>query len=157
ADRLRVRLAVVHAAAHVGIERQVEHAQQEAAPWQLGHRHVLQAEVLARRQPLGPGRKHDLLDRGLTHGALPTTRSASFDAREAQARRAVDSNGSRSGRQANLVSINSALPAPACSTRRAARARSIYIHRRRAGTLTPRLRARRTSPCRRRREYWACG
>jgi hypothetical protein len=28
ANRLRVRLAVVHAAAHVRIERQVEHAQQ---------------------------------------------------------------------------------------------------------------------------------
>src|SRR5262245_23997674 len=61
------------------------------------------------------------------------------------------------GRQANLVSINSALLAPACSTRPPARARSIYIRHRRAGTPTPRLGARRTSPCRRHREYWACG
>ena len=56
-----------------------------------------------------------------------------------------------------LVSINSQPLAPACSTRRPARARSIYIRRRRAETQRPRLRARRTSPCRRRREYWACG
>src|SRR5262249_3599495 len=55
------------------------------------------------------------------------------------------------------VAINSPPLARACSTRRRVRARSIYIRRRRAGIPTPRLRARRTSPCRRHREYWACG
>src|SRR5260370_34770433 len=74
---------------------------------QLGHRHVLQAEVLVGRQPFGPGRKHDLFDRSLTHGFSPHHARATtlarraerpvhdptFVPREAQARGAVESDG----------------------------------------------------------------
>jgi hypothetical protein len=67
AHRLGIGFPVVHAAAHVGIKREIEHPQQQAAWRQRRHPHFLEAEILGRRRPLRPGREDDLPDSGLTH------------------------------------------------------------------------------------------
>src|SRR5271170_2529539 len=58
--RRLVRLAIVHPAAHIGIEREILHPQQNlpvARSWQYG---FLKAEVGELGLPLGPGDEDDL-------------------------------------------------------------------------------------------------
>ena len=70
-DRPRVGFPIVHAAAHVGIERQIEDPQQKTSGGQRRHRRLFQTEVLRHRRPIGPRRQHDLCYGRLVHGSLP--------------------------------------------------------------------------------------
>jgi hypothetical protein len=49
ADIGRVGRGIAHAAAHIGVERQVGHLDQRLAVPRLGHRHFLDAEIALRR------------------------------------------------------------------------------------------------------------
>ena len=66
-DRLGVGLPVVHPAAHVGVEGEVERPHQDPARWRLRHRGLLQAEVGRLRGALRSGGKDDLADGGFAH------------------------------------------------------------------------------------------
>ncbi len=66
-DRRLVRLAVVHPAAHVGIERQILHPQQNLPGTWRRDRGLLQAEVGEPGLPLRSGGKDDLAGLGCGH------------------------------------------------------------------------------------------
>src|SRR5262249_6955431 len=65
--RRRVRLAVVHPAAHVGVEREILHLEQDLPGTGRRDRGFLQAEVGESGLPLRAGGKHDLAGPGCGH------------------------------------------------------------------------------------------
>ena len=70
ADGFGIRFRIVHASAHVRIEREIEHAQQQTAGRQGRDGRFLEAEIRGRGLPFGPRGKHDLFGERSGHAGL---------------------------------------------------------------------------------------